>query len=291
LHVFYALRSDYIVRPSAEAESVPELPEVETSRRGIAPWIENQEVSEVIIRERRLRWPIPVEIDRILPGRKILSIRRRAKYLLFETGVGSAMLHLGMSGSVRIIDIDEPAAKHDHFDIRFGNGKALRFRDPRRFGSLLWAVNPHDHDLLRNLGPEPLSSEFGGDYLWQKSRGRRVNVKQFIMNGSVVVGVGNIYASETLFMARIHPKRAAGRISHERMSRLSDSIKSVLELAIDAGGTTLRDFQGSDGEPGYFRQQLDAYGRDGLPCVVCKMPIVSIVLGQRSTFYCKQCQR
>jgi len=270
---------------------MPELPEVETSRRGIAPWVENQQVCEVIIRDRRLRWPVPIEIDQQLPGQEILSVRRRAKYLLFETAVGSAMLHLGMSGSVRIIDSDEPAAKHDHVDIRFSSGKALRFRDPRRFGSLLWTTNPDEHELLRNLGPEPLSREFDGDYLWQKSRGRRVSIKQFIMNATIVVGVGNIYASEALFMARIHPKRAAGKFSAERMTRLSDAIKSVLELAIEAGGTTLRDFHGGDGEPGYFKQQLDVYGREGLPCADCKKPIQAIVLGQRSTFYCTQCQR
>ena len=269
---------------------MPELPEVETSRRGIAPWVEHQEVSEVIVRDRRLRWPVPVEIDQRLPGQEIRSVRRRAKYLLFDTEVGSAMLNLGMSGSVRIINSDEPAAKHDHVDIRFGNGKALRFRDPRRFGSLLWTQIPEEHELLRNLGPEPLSADFDGGYLWQKSRGRRVSIKQFIMNAMIVVGVGNIYASEALFVARIHPKRAAGRTSMERMSRLSDAIKSVLELAIKAGGTTLRDFHGGDGEPGYFRQQLDAYGRDGLPCTICKKPITAIVLGQRSTFYCTRCQ-
>lgn len=290
LHVFWPDLTDYIGRPHQEMWSMPELPEVETSRRGIAPWVENQEVCEVIVRDRRLRWPIPVEIDQKLPGQKVRSVRRRAKYLLFETAVGTAMLHLGMSGSVRIIDTDEPAAKHDHVDIRLGNGKALRFRDPRRFGSLLWTTNPDEHELLRNLGPEPLSGEFGGDYLWELSRGRRVSVKQFIMNGAVVVGVGNIYASEALFMARIHPKRAAGRISRDRMSVLSDSIKSVLEQAIKAGGTTLRDFHGGDGEPGYFKQQLDAYGREGLPCTICEEPITAVVLGQRSTFYCKQCQ-
>ncbi len=270
---------------------MPELPEVETSRRGIAPWVENQQVCEVIIRDRRLRWLVPIEIDQQLPGQEILSVRRRAKYLLFETAVGSAMLHLGMSGSVRIINSDEPAAKHDHVDIRFSSGKALRFRDPRRFGSLLWTTDPDEHELLRNLGPEPLSREFDGDYLWQKSRGRRVSIKPFIMNATIVVGVGNIYASEALFMARIHPKRAAGKISAERMTRLSDAIKSVLELAIEAGGTTLRDFHGGDGEPGYFKQQLDVYGREGLPCADCKKPIKAIILGQRSTFYCTQCQR
>ena len=270
---------------------MPELPEVETSRRGIAPWVEQQEVCEVIVRERRLRWPVPVEIDRRLPGQEILSVRRRAKYLLFETALGSAMLHLGMSGSVRIINADEPAAKHDHVDIRFTSGKALRFRDPRRFGSLLWTKNPGEHELLRNLGPEPLEDDFDGEYLWRQSRGRRVSIKQFIMNAEIVVGVGNIYASEALFLARIHPKRAAGKISIERMLRLAEAIKSVLERAIEAGGTTLQDFYGGDGEPGYFSQQLNAYGRDGLPCPTCKRPIKAMILGQRSTFYCTNCQR
>jgi formamidopyrimidine-DNA glycosylase len=269
---------------------MPELPEVETSRRGIAPWVEDQEVSQVIVRERRLRWPVPTDVDRELPGQKIHSVRRRAKYLIFETGKGSAMLHLGMSGSVRIIDADEPAGKHDHVDIRFTSGKALRFRDPRRFGSLLWTTNPDQHKLLRGLGPEPLSDHFTGAYLWQKSRGRRVSVKQFIMNAAIVVGVGNIYASESLFKARIHPKRAAGRVSLERYCFLANVIKSVLELAIRAGGTTLRDFYGGDGEPGYFKQQLDAYDREGLPCTVCQTLIKSIVLGQRSTYYCTRCQ-
>jgi formamidopyrimidine-DNA glycosylase len=270
---------------------MPELPEVETSRRGIAPWVENQEVSEVIIRERRLRWPVPIDIDQQLPGQQIRAVRRRAKYLLFDTPIGSAMLHLGMSGSVRIIDVDEPAAKHDHVDIRFSSGKALRFRDPRRFGSLLWTTNPAEHALLRDLGPEPLADTFNGDYLWNQARGRRVTIKQFIMNAGVVVGVGNIYASESLFLAGIHPKRAAGRVSAGRMSKLAEAIKSILARAIDAGGTTLRDFYGGDGEPGYFSQQLDTYGREGLPCSTCKNPIRAIVLGQRSTFYCPRCQR
>jgi len=270
---------------------MPELPEVETSRRGIAPWVEHQEVRDVIVRDRRLRWPVPMEIDSKLPGQEIRSVSRRAKYLLFDTAAGTAMLHLGMSGSVRIIDEDEPAGKHDHVDICLQSGKALRFRDPRRFGSLLWAEQPFDHALLRNLGPEPLSVEFDGEYLWRKSRSRRVSIKQFIMNANVVVGVGNIYASESLFAAGIHPKRSAGRVSAGRLASLSDAIKSVLQRAIEAGGTTLRDFQGSDGEPGYFVQQLDVYGRDKLPCPRCKTPISAIVLGQRSTFYCKKCQR
>jgi len=201
------------------------------------------------------------------------------------------MLHLGMSGSLRIIDADEPAGKHDHVDIQFESGKAVRFRDPRRFGSLLWTIKPFEHDLLRNLGPEPLSLEFDADYLWRKARGRRVSIKQFIMNGSVVVGVGNIYASEALFLAGIHPKRRADRISARRMTLQVDAIKTVLQNAIEAGGTTLRDFHGGDGEPGYFRQMLEVYGRDGEPCRRCKRSLSVVVLGQRSTFYCKDCQK
>lgn len=270
---------------------MPELPEVETSRRGIAPWIENQSVIELVIRDRRLRWPIPASMEEHLTGRKIHAVRRRAKYLLFDTDHGSAILHLGMSGSVRIIDSLEPATKHDHVDIRFANGKALRFRDPRRFGSLLWAFNAEEHELLRDLGPEPLSAEFDAHYLWEKSRGRKVTIKQFIMNASVVVGVGNIYASEALFGAGIHPKRAAGRVSATRLAALVASIKSVLERAIEAGGTTLQDFYGGDGEPGYFKQQLNVYGRDKRPCRTCKTEIRAVVLGQRSTFYCHHCQR
>jgi formamidopyrimidine-DNA glycosylase len=270
---------------------VPELPEVETSRRGIAPWLEQQEVSDVIVRDRRLRWPVPDDIELRLSGQTIRSVARRAKYLLFDTGAGTAMLHLGMSGSVRIIDQDEPAGKHDHVDIRLESGKALRFRDPRRFGSLLWAENPFEHALLRDLGPEPLSNDFDGEYLWHASRGRKVSIKPFIMNSAIVVGVGNIYASEALYSAGIHPKRQAGRVARTRMDRLATSIRSVLQRAIDAGGTTLRDFHGGDGEPGYFKQQLDVYDREGFPCRHCDTPITAAVLGQRSTYYCKTCQR
>jgi formamidopyrimidine-DNA glycosylase len=270
---------------------VPELPEVETSRRGIAPWLEQQEVSDVIVRDRRLRWPVPDDIELRLSGQTIRSVDRRAKYLLFDTGSGTAMLHLGMSGSVRIIDQDEPAGKHDHVDIRLESGKALRFRDPRRFGSLLWAEDPFEHALLCDLGPEPLSDDFDGEYLWHASRGRKVSIKPFIMNSTIVVGVGNIYASEALYGAGIHPKRQAGRVARVRMDRLATSIRTVLQRAIDAGGTTLRDFHGGDGEPGYFKQQLDVYDREGFPCRLCNTPIKAVVLGQRSTYYCKTCQR
>jgi formamidopyrimidine-DNA glycosylase len=270
---------------------MPELPEVETSRRGIAPWLEHQQVRGVVVRDRRLRWPVPRSIERELPGQTILSVKRRAKYLLFETEAGTAMLHLGMSGSVRIINSDEPAGKHDHVDICLASGKALRFRDPRRFGSLLWTRAPCRHKLLKNLGPEPLGDGFDGAYLHQRACGRKVSIKQFIMNAAIVVGVGNIYASEALYLAQIHPKRAAGRISAERMSQLAEAIKKVLEAAIAAGGTTLNDFLGSDGEPGYFQQKLEVYGRAGEPCRRCNDDISAIVLGQRSTFYCKRCQR
>lgn len=270
---------------------MPELPEVETSRRGIAPWMENERIEEVTVRDRRLRWPVPEHIETSLEGEVIRSLKRRAKYLLFETDKGTALLHLGMSGSLRIISPDEPAGKHDHVDIRLGNGKALRFRDPRRFGSLLWAEDPADHPLLRELGPEPLDAEFDGAYLWEKARGRKVAIKPFIMNAGIVVGVGNIYASEALFIAGIHPKRAAGRVSRARMEALSDAIKKVLSRAIKAGGTTLRDFHGGDGEPGYFKQKLEVYGRDGEPCRRCNTEVSVVVLGQRSTFYCKRCQR
>jgi formamidopyrimidine-DNA glycosylase len=270
---------------------MPELPEVETSRRGIAPWILDQDVSGVIVRQQNLRWPVAREIAQVLPGQKIRSLTRRAKYLLIGTDAGTALLHLGMSGSLRIIDCGTPAGVHDHVDIEFANGKALRFRDPRRFGSLLWSDDPYQHPLLRNLGPEPLDEEFSGEYLREVARRRRVSIKQFLMNASVVVGVGNIYASESLFVAAIHPKRQAGRIALHRMQALADAVKTVLGSAIDAGGTTLRDFYGGDGEPGHFQQQLEVYGRDGEPCLRCKRPVSAIVQGQRSTYYCKNCQK
>lgn len=270
---------------------MPELPEVETSRRGIAPWLEQQRVVAVTVRERRLRWPVPVTIDRELPGKFIRSVRRRAKYLLFDTEGGTLMLHLGMSGSLRIADPAEPPGAHDHVDIVAGSGKALRFRDPRRFGSLLWTQDPGNHPLLRNLGPEPLDEGFDGDYLHRAARGRRVAIKSFIMNASVVAGVGNIYANEALFDAGIHPKRRADRISLPRMERLALAIREVLMRAIEAGGTTLRDFHGGDGQPGYFSQELKVYAREDGTCPNCRHPLTVATVGQRSTFYCHRCQR
>ncbi len=269
---------------------MPELPEVETSRRGIEPHIIDTRVASVIVRNRALRWPVSRTVDRELVGQSIISVTRRAKYLLINTGSGSAILHLGMSGSVFIVDRDTPAGVHDHVDINFDSGKTLRFRDPRRFGSLHWSKTPLQHKLLKSLGPEPLGDEFDARYLWERSRGRRVSIKQFIMNAQVVVGVGNIYASEALYLAGINPRRAAGRIALRRYELLAASIKDVLANAIKAGGTTLRDFYGGDGEAGYFQQQLDAYGREDEPCRRCDTPITAIVQGQRSTYYCKQCQ-
>jgi formamidopyrimidine-DNA glycosylase len=269
---------------------MPELPEVETSRRGIAPYIEGQRIAKVVIRERRLRWPVDPNVDRRLTGATIDSVGRRAKYLLLNTGSGSAIIHLGMSGSVFVVEHGTPAGIHEHFDLELGSGKVLRFRDPRRFGSLHWAENPAQHWLIENLGPEPLGDFFDGEYLWRKSRGRRVAVKQFIMNANIVVGVGNIYASESLFLARINPKRAAGRISRERYDALAGAIRRVLEKAIKAGGTTLRDFYGGDGEPGYFRHELAVYDREDEPCVSCGAPVAAIAQGQRRTYYCKRCQ-
>ncbi len=270
---------------------MPELPEVETSRRGIEPYVTGQEVTGVRIRNRALRWPVADEFEAALTGQVIDSIGRRAKYLLFNTNTGSAILHLGMSGSVTIVPEDSPAAVHDHVDIELASGNVLRFRDPRRFGSLHWTDEPASHWLLRDLGPEPLSAAFDGDYLWQQSRGRRVAVKPFIMNAAIVVGVGNIYASESLFLAGIHPRRKAGRIAKARYELLADAIKDVLARAIKAGGTTLRDFYGFNGQAGYFQLELDVYGRDGEACPRCNATIRHAVLGQRSTYFCIDCQR
>ena len=269
---------------------MPELPEVETSRRGIEPWLVDQTIVGVQIRERRLRWPISRDIDDRLPGQTVTSVGRRAKYLLINTTGGTAILHLGMSGSVFIIDRDTPAGIHDHIDIDLESGHALRLRDPRRFGSLHWSDDVANHWLLKNLGPEPLGDDFDGRNLWHASRGRRVAVKQFIMNANIVVGVGNIYASESLFRAGIHPKRAAGRISLLRYERLAVAIREVLQESIRAGGTTLRDFYGGDGEAGYFAQELQVYDRKDEPCLRCDRPVTAIVQGQRATYYCNRCQ-
>lgn len=271
---------------------MPELPEVETTRRGIEPHLVGRRVTGVIVRQRRLRWPVPRALDRALPGQIVRGVRRRAKYLLLDTDAGTAILHLGMSGSLRIVPSGLPAGKHDHVDIQFDSGQCLRLTDPRRFGALLWTT--HDaqtHELLTGLGPEPLSTDFDGAHLFAASRGRKVAVKHFIMDSHIVVGVGNIYANEALFMAGIHPTRPAGRISRERYAALAQAIKQVLAASIEMGGTTLRDFVGGDGKPGYFKQTLRVYDRAGEPCRQCGAPIRGKRIGQRSSFYCVNCQR
>ena len=270
---------------------MPELPEVETARRGIAPHLVGQAIKRAIVRNRQLRWPVPRDLDAQIAGQVVRQVERRGKYLLLRLPVGSLILHLGMSGSLRIIDSDIPPDKHDHVDFVLANGRCLRLRDPRRFGAVLFTRrDPLQHKLLRQLGPEPLGDEFDGDFLYVKSRGRKIAVKLFIMDSKMVVGIGNIYANEALFLAGIHPKRAAGRISRERCQRLSVAIKQVLRAAIRAGGTTLRDFTAEDGQPGYFSLKLNVYGRAGEPCLVCGTPIRHLTLGQRSTYYCPHCQ-
>jgi len=270
---------------------VPELPEVETTRRGLAPHLLGRTIVGLDVRQPRLRWPVPDALREGLLGQRIIDLERRAKYLLVYVEPGSALLHLGMSGSLRVLPADTPIGAHDHVDWRLDSGRVLRFTDPRRFGSQLWQPRGEVHPLLAGLGPEPLTDTFDGDLLWHLSRGRSVAVKLFLMDQAIVVGVGNIYASEALFAAGIHPKRAAGTVSRARYARLAVEVKRILNYAIARGGTTLRDFISPDGAPGYFEQELFVYGRAGLPCKVCGMPIKSIVLGQRSTFYCLRCQR
>ena len=270
---------------------MPELPEVETTRRGIKPYIHNKKVSEVIVRQPKLRWPVPPEVHQ-MEGQLVESVTRRGKYILLETATGTALIHLGMSGSLRIVEEGAEVEKHDHVDIVLATGKAVRLRDPRRFGAFLWTTqNPLKHKLIRSLGPEPLTDDFNADYLYEVSRGRSMSIKQFIMNGHVVVGVGNIYACESLFKSKISPKWAAGKVSKARYIKLVDEIKTVLANAIEQGGTTLKDFVQVEGTPGYFAQELNAYGRAGEPCFVCAKPIKQITQGQRSTFYCAKCQR
>jgi formamidopyrimidine-DNA glycosylase len=270
--------------------NLPELPEVETTLQGIAPALRGRTICEVRVRNMALRWPVTDEVQ-LACGQRVTHIHRRAKYLLIELETGGLMIHLGMSGSIRICDENDEPLKHDHVDIVLDSGRCLRFNDPRRFGLVCWWKPPLDqHPLLRHLGPEPLQDDFSGAWLYQKSRGRRAAVKNFIMDGKVVVGVGNIYASESLFMAGIHPARAAGRISAVRYQALVEAIRDVLERAIRQGGTTLRDFVGSDGTPGYFAQELLVYDREGKPCFQCGAAIRKKVIGQRSSFYCARCQ-
>ena len=270
---------------------MPELPEVETTRRGISPHCQGDRVSALLVREARLRWPVPSQLPELLAGQIIERVERRAKYLLFRTAAGSLIVHLGMSGSLRMVDSARPPGKHDHIDMLMQSGACLRYHDPRRFGCFLWCEQGQEHELLRRLGPEPLAEEFDGDLLYRRSRGRKSSVKSFIMDQTVVVGVGNIYANEVLFLSGIHPRRAAGRISRIRYGVLADSIKRVLTSAIEQGGTTLRDFVGGDGKPGYFAQQLYVYGRVGEACKQCGALLRELRLGQRTTVFCVTCQR
>lgn len=270
---------------------MPELPEVETTRRGLAPHLEGVTVNRVIVRQARLRWPVSTDIEIRVPGAHLQRLQRRGKYLLFEFEAGTALWHLGMSGSLRLVSADLPATKHDHVDWVFANGLALRFNDPRRFGALLWTDDPpHDHVLLRHLGPEPLTDDFTGAYLYRHSRGRSKPAKTWLMDSRTVVGVGNIYANEALFRAGIHPNTSAGKLSQAKCERLVACIRSVLSDAIESGGTTLRDFVGGDGKPGYFAQSLKVYGRGGKPCLQCSKLLTEKRLGQRTTVYCVKCQ-
>jgi formamidopyrimidine-DNA glycosylase len=271
---------------------MPELPEVETTMRGIEPFLAGRRIREVVLRRRDLRWPIPAELPDRLTGARVESLSRRAKYILMRTDRGCLIMHLGMSGSLRVVTSPRPPAAHDHVDLVVPGGTVVRYRDPRRFGCFLWTEeDPFEHPLLRRLGPEPLDDAFDGAWLYRMSRGRKVAVKSFIMDSGVVVGVGNIYASEALSRAGIHPLRAAGRVSLSRYESLVAAVKFTLERSIGLGGTTLRDFVNPSGSPGYFEQTLRVYGRAGLPCRDCGKPLRQSVVGQRSTFYCANCQR
>jgi formamidopyrimidine-DNA glycosylase len=270
---------------------MPELPEVETTRRGLAPHLEGRIVTGVTLRRSDLRWPIPSEVRRLLPGQRIDAVRRRAKYLLLDTQAGSALLHLGMSGSLRVLPESTPVRTHDHVDLALDSRRVLRFTDPRRFGCLLWQEPGETHELLRGLGPEPLSDDFDGDFLFERSRGRKAPVKTFLMDQRIVVGVGNIYVAEALFEAGISPLRAAGKVSRDRYGLLAAAVKRILAYAIERGGTTLRDFITPDGEPGYFDLELSAYGRGGEPCPRCGRPLKQAAIGQRATVWCGHCQK
>lgn len=270
---------------------MPELPEVETTLRGIEPWLKNHTITAVVVRQPKLRWPVEDKVQQLV-GQNILGLSRRAKYILVETDVGTAIWHLGMSGSLRLVEEDEPVTRHDHVDWLLSNGKILRYHDPRRFGALLWqSPDAASSEHLDHLGPEPLSEDFDVEHLFQRSRNKKQAIKQFIMDGKVVVGVGNIYANESLFMAGIKPTTAAGKVSKVRYQKLVVCIKLVLEQAIAQGGTTLKDFVGGDGKPGYFAQELLVYGRGGQACLHCGSSLKEIRQGQRATVYCGQCQR
>ncbi|MBP8924416.1 MAG: bifunctional DNA-formamidopyrimidine glycosylase/DNA-(apurinic or apyrimidinic site) lyase [Pseudomonadales bacterium] len=271
---------------------MPELPEVETTRRGVMPYLVGRRIVAVTVREARLRWPVPANLEALLCNRQVLGIDRRGKYLLIRFEQGTLLVHLGMSGSLRVVEQAETGLrKHDHVDLHLEDGRILRYHDPRRFGAFLWLEgNPLQHSLLRDLGPEPLEPDFDGDYLHARARGRRSAVKQLLMDGRIVVGVGNIYANEALCLAGIHPLRQAGRVSLRRYRTLADAVRTVLGNAIAQGGTTLRDYVNGTGSPGYFSLSLRVYGREGEPCLHCGQPIRAVRSAQRATFYCSNCQ-
>lgn len=270
---------------------MPELPEVETTRRGIAPYLLGRRVERVVVRDARLRWRVPRALPTQLPGQRIRAVTRRAKYLLLSADNGTVILHLGMSGRLRIIETQEPPDKHDHVDIVLAGGIALRLHDPRRFGAVLWTTRPPErHKLLADLGPEPLEAAFSAAYLYHATRGRTRAIRDVLLDAGIVAGVGNIYANEALFRAGIRPNRAAGRLSAADAAKLVQAIRATLKQAIRAGGTTLRDYRGSDGAPGYFQLSIKVYGRADAPCRTCRTPIRLYRLGQRSAFYCRSCQ-
>ncbi|NEX18784.1 bifunctional DNA-formamidopyrimidine glycosylase/DNA-(apurinic or apyrimidinic site) lyase [Thiorhodococcus mannitoliphagus] len=274
---------------------MPELPEVETTVRGIRPHLEGKRVQALLVREPRLRLPIAPETADLVAGQRICTLSRRSKYILMGLERGTLIIHLGMSGSLRVVPATSPPRRHDHLDLVVSDQRCLRFHDPRRFGIFLWTaetpqIAEQQHPLLSRLGPEPLGDQFDGDYLYAASRGRRIAVKSFIMDASVVVGVGNIYANESLFLAGIHPTRRCGRVGIDRYRRLAEVIRAVLTESISQGGTTLRDFVQEDGQPGYFAQSLRVYGREGEACKRCGEPIRLRRIGQRSSFYCARCQ-
>jgi formamidopyrimidine-DNA glycosylase len=269
---------------------MPELPEVEITRRGLLPLL-NQTVKNVVIRKASMRWPIPAHLPETLINQKLISLNRRAKYILADFECGTLLLHLGMSGRISLLVRNYPPEKHDHFDIEFVEGSVLRLRDPRRFGAVLWAGSaPNTHALLAALGPEPLEDDFNEKYLHAELRSRSAAIKIAIMDSHLVVGVGNIYASESLFRARIHPETPAKTLTLRQCEKLVSEIKDTLSAALDAGGSSISDFFGADGNPGYFQQEYFAYGRTDEPCKVCSKPIKCIRLGQRSTFFCAHCQ-
>ena len=271
---------------------MPELPEVETTRRGLNPHMAGKRIDRVVVRNRRLRWPITRTLETQASGATIKQLERRGKYLLVECSSGWMIVHLGMSGRLRVVPGDTPPGKHDHFDIVMSSGMLVRFTDPRRFGALLWSrEHPSNHRLIRSLAPEPLEETFDAQWLHARTRGRSSPIKLVLMNNEIVTGVGNIYANEALFRAGINPRTKAARLSMRRCGLLVAAVKETLKDAINAGGSSLRDFIGADGKPGYFQQQYAVYGRQGEPCVRCGSTVRGIRLGQRSTFYCTRCQR